>query len=612
MAKLYKRIITVAVFVLIPALFGCATVKTDNGLAYVPNPILSNLNPAPKSMSPPSDAAAARANGPLHMRTEADYHYELGESYSLNGDSKKAVEEFKLTALYDPKSATVRLRLAGEYLRESLLTDALDQAQKAEKLDPSNDDTHIFLGGLYQALKMYNQSENEYQAVLTHNPKNAEALIYLGAVKAEEADYANAEKYFIKAAKVPGTDKAYLAYFYLGKMRVSQGEDEYKKAEHAFTESLQDKPDYEDSALALADLYTAEGDEDKSTKLLESFEEQFGPNQDVAYQLSQTYLEKENYDKALKYLSALEQFEPTDLNIKLKIALILIEQKNYDEAIDKLNEILASAPNSSKIRFYLGAIYEEQNNGQLAVDNYEKIAPSSSHYGDAIVHAAYLLRKMHDDKGATALIEKALAARSDVPQFYAFDASILDDEHQYKKGIALLSGAVKKFPDDTQLRFYLGSLYDHAGRTADCIAQMKKIISLDADHVQALNYLAYTYAEEGKNLSQAEQMARKAMELQPDDPYILDTVGWVMFKEGHVGDAIQYLQAAYKLKNDESVIAEHLGDAYYVFELTDKAKEMYEKAAENENDPTKANKIRAKILSLVPTHTRQPASASAE
>jgi tetratricopeptide (TPR) repeat protein len=206
------------------------------------------------------------------------------------------------------------------------------------------------------------------------------------------------------------------------------------------------------------------------------------------------------------------------------------------------------------------------------------------------------------------MLQKAIAARDDVPQLYAFYVSILDEEHQYQKGASLLETALKKFPDNTQLRFYLGSMYDRLGRTDETIAEMRKILVLDSDHVQALNYLAYTFAEQGKNL--AEAMSRKAMTLQPNDPFILDTVGWVLFKEGRIEDAIQYLETAFRYKSDESVIAEHLGDAYYVFELTDKAKEMYRKAAASENDPEKATKIRAKIMSVdARPHDRRPASA---
>jgi tetratricopeptide (TPR) repeat protein len=248
----------------------------------------------------------------------------------------------------------------------------------------------------------------------------------------------------------------------------------------------------------------------------------------------------------------------------------------------------------------------------LAIKHFKKIESSSTYYPDAIVHAAFLYRKKQDLPSAAELLEKAIKTRDDVPQFYSFYASVLDEQQEYKKGIEMLTKAVEKFADNTQLRFYLGSMYDRVGRQDDTISEMRKVLALDADHVQALNYLAYTFSEQGKNLEEAESLARRAMKLQPNDAFILDTVGWVLFKQGRVEDAIQYLEAAFKLKPDESVIAEHLGDAYYVFELNDKAKQMYQKAVAHEGDPVKATKIRAKIVSIEaqPRQQRVPASAS--
>jgi tetratricopeptide (TPR) repeat protein len=292
------------------------------------------------------------------------------------------------------------------------------------------------------------------------------------------------------------------------------------------------------------------------------------------------------------------------------MALILIDGKKYDNAIVKLEEILSLAPSSDKIRYYLAAVYEEKGNAKLAIENYEMIEPSSSYYPDANVRSANLMRKNDDVRGALNLLAAAVQKRDDSATLYAYYASLLDETRDYKPGISVLEKALKKFPDNTQLHFYLGSLKDKVGDTKACIEQMRKVIALDANHVQALNYLAYTLAESAGDLSEAEQLALRALDLQPNDGYILDTVGWVYFKKGDVEEAIRYLEAAYSQKQNESVVAEHLGDAYYVHELVDKAKEMYQRAITLENDQKKADRIRAKIVSIQNglKDNRQPAS----
>ncbi|NJL23824.1 MAG: tetratricopeptide repeat protein [Calothrix sp. SM1_5_4] len=115
------------------------------------------------------------------------------------------------------------------------------------------------------------------------------------------------------------------------------------------------------------------------------------------------------------------------------------------------------------------------------------------------------------------------------------------------------------------------------GNTKGTIAEMNKVLELDKDHVQALNYLAYTYAEMGSNLEEAFEFANRALKLQPQDGYILDTLGWIHFKRGEIESAIKYLEAAFKIRPDEAIIAEHLGDAYLRHQMWQKAQTMYQR-----------------------------------
>lgn len=581
-------------------------------------------------MSPPEVLSEDPEIDPTYLSAQADYHFTLGEALSLDGDSDKSIEEFKLALVYKNSAAPIILRLASEYLKKGLLTESLEYAEQASKIEPENVEVAQFMGGLYSAMKMYSEAQEKYELVAKLEPENKEILLYLGALNSEQEKFADAEKYFIKATKGAENEKAHLAYYYLAKMQASRGAKFYNSSELNFTKSLQEKPDFDDSALALAELYSLQKNREKAYRLLESFQEQYGPKKNVAYQLSQMYLEENSaeevqgekdtkakprdhaalYSKALKHLKTLESFEPNNLNIKVKIVLILIEQKSYDEAIKNIETVLRLAPDADKFRFYLAAIYEETEKYDLAISNFKKIGSASSYFSESVVHAAYLYRKTKDLDSAADLLKNAIAEKNDVPQFYSFYASILDEKKDFKKSINLLESALKKFPENAQLHFYLGSAYDRVSRTQDSVEQMRKVLAIDQNHVQALNYLAYSFAESDKNLDEANSFVHRALKLQPNDPYILDTAGWVLFKMHRVDDAIQYLEAAHRLKSDESIIAEHLGDAYYVYELIDKARTMYLQAVKVEVDEEKVNKLRAKIISLETPVARQRVPAS--
>jgi tetratricopeptide (TPR) repeat protein len=268
---------------------------------------------------------------------------------------------------------------------------------------------------------------------------------------------------------------------------------------------------------------------------------------------------------------------------------------------------LAIAPDSEKIRFYLAAVYEEVKAYRDAIEQFETVKPDSTLYPEAVVHTAYLYKLSGKLERAAEVMSESLAKRSDVPQFYSFYASLLDDQNKTAESVKVLNSAVKKFPKDDQLYFYLGSMQDKAGSKEACIKSMKTVVELNPNHVQALNYLGYTLADLNRDLAEAEKFVRRALVLKPDDGYITDSLGWIKFKQGEFQEAISILEKANKMKPDESIIAEHLGDAYLRFSLRDKARQMYLRAVNLENDESTVQKIKRKLIDL-DDQERRPAS----
>ncbi len=564
-------------------------------------------------MTPP-DYSAGTSNPVLddtYLSSQADYHFTMGETLSYEGQSPKAIEEFKTTLVYDPKSVHVRLRLATEYVRMGMITEAVEQGEAATEMAPADVDARMLLGGLYSGLKMFDPAREQFAQVLKIQPGHAEAAIYMGALLAEQKKYDESIKYFEALAKNQDFKEPEKAHYYIGRVLSEQGEDYYAKAEKAFAKALDIKPEYPEAALSLALLYRAQAKEKAMEGVLKSYQEKFGPEHEMARQLSHYYLEKEDFANALEQLEIVDSFEHDNLNIKIQIALILIEQKKYETAATRLEDILQQAPESDKVRYYLGAVYEEITRNDLAISHYKKIPPSSTYFPEAVVHSAHMMKTAGKMDQAVEMLEKAIKQQDDVPQLYAYYATLLDEKKSFKKAVQMLTGAVDKFPANTQLRFFLGTMHDRNGNSKETIVQMNKVLEMDKDHVQALNYLAYTYAELGRNLDDATELASHALELQPNDGFILDTVGWIHFKKGEVDDAIKYLEAAHKMKAEESIIAEHLGDAYLRHQMWQKAQKLYQRAAELERDVDHNKKIMEKLANVQMQNqspTRSPAS----
>lgn len=600
---------------LLVVLSACATFQNDSDKAAYFESSFNDRNRAPAAYTPPTPDASATLD-PVSMRTQADYNFSLGEAYSLDGNHKQAVEAFKLTLVYDQNSPAVNMRLAAEYLKLGMVSESLAQAEEASQKDPKNVDARLLLGGLYSSMKLYPKALNQYQTVLKLSPKNTDAPLYIGAVYSEEKQYDKAVHYFQSLAKNPDYATPHLVYYYIGRVRSEQPEKKYQlAAEENFKKALKEKPDFADGILALGAFYTKKGDKKAALDLYRQFQKDNGPQSRVSEILAQSYIEQENYEAAYEQLEFLENNSDDALNIRMKMALILIEQKKFPKAIAKLEEILNEAPDSDKVRFYLAAVYEESKQDAKAIAQFVKIPAVSQYYGEAVVHAAYLLKTSGKLNEALAITETAIKERNDQPQLFAMYSSLLDDKGDYKKAVEFLSGAVQKFPENAQLRFYYGTMNDRMGRKDMVVSEMKKVLELDPNHVQGMNYLAFTWAEEGSNLPEAEKLARRALHLEPQDGYILDTLGWILLKQGKVDESIKTLEAAFKVQSSVSIIAEHLGDAYYKQALVEKAKKMYRRAADLETDTKKVEEIRAKLSVIEKQETespRMPASVKAD
>ncbi len=609
----YKICTSVLWLTLAALQISCSNVSKK--MSFFKSEALHNINPAPKSISPPSSYKSGVVD-PLYVQTQADYHFTLAEAFALDGQPTKAIEEYKLTLLYDPSAVTVQLRLISEYVKVGLHSEAMSRSEKLVNSNPEHIEAKLILASLYSSLKMHQKALAQYNEVLVLKPKHEEVPLFIGAIYAELKDYDKAVEYFQQVALEKNhRANAHKYFYYIARIYLEQGEEFYKKAERYYLKSITKNPKFEDSVVGLALLYLKQSQEKKGEKLLSSFQDRFGPSKKVAKYLSQLYLSNEEYPRALRQLEIIEDYESYNLNVKVRIALILIETKQYDRAIGKLHRILVQAPDSDKIRFYLGAVYEELKNQDRAIEHYSRITPESTYYSEAVIHIAYMYKKVDELDKATEVMSAAIKERNDEAQFYSFYASLLDEKQEYDKAIKMLTKSLKQFSQNTQIHFFLGSMYDRIGEPDKTIEHMKIVLKVDENHIQALNYLAYTLAEKGENLDEAIELAQRALSLKENDGFILDTLGWVMFKKGNMNLAIQYLEAAYKEVSTESIIAEHLGDAYFNFQLAEKAKKMYIEAAKIEKDVNKRRKIYEKISSTqkqidAEDSLRKPASVS--
>ena len=577
-------------------------------------------NPSDKSISPEKTTEYKKqtintlslSSASMDKKSKADYHFTLSEIYSASNDTKKAIKELKQTLAYDPQSTLVHLKLAQLYLREGDITKSIASANAVLEIDPKNHKAAIFLGTIYISLGIYKQAEEQYRQTLSHysdqDKKSFEISLQL-AVTIMQQKEKEKEAIEILQNLVKNSNKhRYIAYYYLG--HIQQVKQNFAKAEKYYKESLKVQEDFKKAAIALARLYEQTNKSKEAIKLLRSFNKKFGPDEQVALYLSRIYLYHQDYKNAYLQYEIISAFNPDNIEMQTRMAFILIKQKRYKEALDNLQEALNKNPKTAaRIHFYMGAIYEEMEQYPKAVKAFLKVPASSPYHDESRIYAAYLENKQGKSQRAIQILNNAIDSNSQNPKLFVVYASLLNDIQKYDKAIAFLNSAIKKFPQEEQLHFLLGSIHDKVGNKKETIKIMKHVLSMNPQHVEALNYLAYTYAEMNEQLDEAEKLARQAIKLKPNDGYIKDTLGWIIFKKGQISDSIKLLESAYKIQSNESVIAEHLGDAYYKNNLLNKALEMYKKAYEIETGRKEKDKLQSKIKAITDVvEERTPAS----
>lgn len=569
---------------------GCAT----SGSQFFDS-AMNDKNRAPASIGIPEsfDQDVATID-PMHNQAQADFLFLKSEMESNSGRNSETIELLKTALIYDPQAVTVMQRLSVEYYKNAKMAEAISWAESAYELAPERRDVNLLVAGLYTTTKSYSKAEVIYKKLLKKDREDAEALLYLGAVYTEQKMYTKAIEVFKKLTLHPTYNSKHVAHYYIARIYSEQSSNNLSKVKAQLQKAVALKPDFFDAVNMLGVLIEKSEGKKKAYSFYADYQQKQGPNLKLAEMLAQYYISANNLDKAYEQLEILDESGEDLIQVKLKMGLILIEKKVYDKAITKLEEILETTPESDKVRFYLSAVYEEKKDYKQALEHYMQIPKTSSYFEEARLHASFILKLMGKLDQALVVLKESVDKKVENPQSYFLLSQLWEDKKDLKNAMEVLNAAGKQFPKNSQVYYHMGTLQDRMNLKDEMVLSMQKVVELDPEHSQALNYLAYTWAEKNEQLELAENYARKAVKNEKQDAFILDTLGWVLFKKGEFKEAIQVLEKAHAMQPQVSIISEHLGDVYFHVDQHEKAQISFKKAVESEEDSDRKAQIQAK------------------
>ncbi|WP_394808580.1 tetratricopeptide repeat protein [Nitrosomonas sp.] len=289
-------------------------------------------------------------------------------------------------------------------------------------------------------------------------------------------------------------------------------------------------------------------------------------------------------DLAQEQLRWLSEKNPEDAEITLAIGLLATEMGDFDITETSFKKALSLGyKDTNAVHFHLGQIYEETKRPDMAMASYQLVKSGGRHLPAQIRYADLLALKGHLKEAREHLQKLPAANDQQAAHLILAEAQILRRSKAHKEVFDLLDNGLKKLPDYPEL------LYDHAlaadklGKFNILEQDLRKLIKLKPDNAHAYNALGYSLAERGAQLPEALKLIRKAVELSPEDPYIMDSLGWVYYRMGNFVEGLNYLNLAFAARPDPEIAA-HLGEVLWAKGAKDNAKDIWRFALEKDPD----------------------------
>ncbi|SIS43437.1 Tetratricopeptide repeat-containing protein [Thalassolituus maritimus] len=304
-------------------------------------------------------------------------------------------------------------------------------------------------------------------------------------------------------------------------------------------------------------------------------------NKQIAVLRARMLLQLGDVREARNAFAAINRQYPNDDQIILSLALLEEELENYSEAKPLLRELLNSSDKQSEASYYLGRIAASENDPDLAISYYRQIGDSREFLPAQLAAAQLLNQEQGPDAATSYLQERSAEFPQYAGQLRRLETDILIKAGRQQEAFESVSIALEAEPGDTNLRYTRAMLAERLGNMELLESDLRQIIEQNPEHAEALNALGYSLANKTDRFEEAEPLIERAIALQPDNPAIIDSLGWLYFREGKLNEAGPLLLDAWNRMNDHEIAA-HLGEWYWATGDKESAYDIWAKGLELE------------------------------
>jgi len=519
--------------------------------------------------------AAGAAEPQSALTPQVLYQFLLSEIAGARGNLELASQGYLELArkTQDPRIAHRAAEIA---LYARRVPDALEAARLWNRLEPDNLQAVQMLAGLLAGgMGQLDELEPQLARILASTPEGpAGLLMALNGTFQRYPDKAEVRQ------SVERLTEPYLklpeAHFARAHAAFNAGDADAALA--SLDAALARKTDWEPAALLKAQLLQQQGRTKDAIAFLAAFRAKQPQSIDIQHAYARLLAADRQYDAARVEFDKLVTLAPENGEIGYTRALLLLQAGDANAAEVEFKRLLVlGKPDPDTVRMQIAQIQEEQKRIPEAILSYRAVTGGAQRNA-AWIRAALLQARGGDLAGARGELARLGAAEpKEANTFLLAEAQILRELDRAGEAYALLDAAIRKQPDQTELIYDRALLAERLGKYDEMERDLRRLIKLKPDEAQSYNALGYSFADRNIRLAEANTLIRKALELAPDDAFILDSMGWVLYRSGNLESAYDHLKRAYDVRPDPEIAA-HIGEVLWMMGRQDDARKTWQDA----------------------------------
>lgn len=518
--------------------------------------------PMRQSASAPAPAPESREEALPNVPLTADvlYYLMLGEIAGQRGDLGVAVTALTRTAQQtrDPRLAE-RATLVALHARMS--QEALANARLWVALRPDDMEAREALGAALMETGNSAEAQQQFGKMLELAGPNGLAPAYLRIAATLGRQTNRAEALNVMRALVDKNPDMPVAHYAMAHLAVRMSD--LDTATRSIDRALAISPEWEDAALFKARVLVSQKDVQRVLQFHEQYLDRYPRANAVRLSYARLLVDLKQWDKAREQFKRVVAASPNDADATFTAALLALQSNDMNDAEKYLKRTLELQPDNDQARLYLGQVAEQRKQYDEAIQWYGSVESAELNFEAQTRLGVTLAQQGKLDQARAHLESLQPATEAQRVQLALAQDQILRDARNYADALAVLTKALNELPDNADLLYARALDAEKLNRIDVAEQDLRRILKKDPKNAQTLNALGYTLADHTTRYPEALSLIEQALALKPDDPFILDSLGWVHYRLGNHAEAVKYLRSAIE-KRADAEIAAHLGEVLWV------------------------------------------------